>query len=440
LPATFIVTAAAVYYGELHLAARNITVSEIPVLPEPAVGDRILIVSPHPDDESLGCAGLIRRAVARGSEVHVAILTNGEAFRESAMWEQRKIDLSADDLREYARTRRSESEEATSSLGVPRQHLHFLNYPDRGLAALFDENWSAPVPPRLRQNGAVLTPVGPNTGDALTHDLAELIFQIRPTHIYVTHPLDDHVDHAFAFAFVQAAMLQTGAHQPVLRTYMIHRGDWPIPQGYEPSEPLRPQFGFADRALFTLPLIAEEELEKERAIGKYATQLPILGRFMRSFIRTNELFSDAPKPPLAPKRTIQMGSPSDNWAGLEPVATEPAADTLQRNVAPGLDLWAIYVAVDDTTLQLRFDFGGRIARSGEYSVTVRGFDGRGKSVGVYSQTLVPNRSHRGIRVYWKGNVLEWAVPRSIFPHAATVAAYMETSVDRSAVQFIRLPH
>ena len=37
----------------------------------------ILVLAPHPDDESLGCGGLIAQACAAGIEVHVAILTDG---------------------------------------------------------------------------------------------------------------------------------------------------------------------------------------------------------------------------------------------------------------------------------------------------------------------------------------------------------------------------
>jgi LmbE family N-acetylglucosaminyl deacetylase len=40
-------------------------------------GKRILILSPHPDDEAVGAAAAIARAKARGASVSVAFLTNG---------------------------------------------------------------------------------------------------------------------------------------------------------------------------------------------------------------------------------------------------------------------------------------------------------------------------------------------------------------------------
>jgi len=42
------------------------------------LNQKALILAPHPDDEVLGCAGLIQYLNKTGKEVYVAILTNGE--------------------------------------------------------------------------------------------------------------------------------------------------------------------------------------------------------------------------------------------------------------------------------------------------------------------------------------------------------------------------
>jgi LmbE family N-acetylglucosaminyl deacetylase len=40
---------------------------------------RLIVASPHPDDETLGCGGLLAAAVDRGLDVHVLAVTDGEA-------------------------------------------------------------------------------------------------------------------------------------------------------------------------------------------------------------------------------------------------------------------------------------------------------------------------------------------------------------------------
>jgi LmbE family N-acetylglucosaminyl deacetylase len=44
---------------------------------------RILILAPHPDDETLGCGGLISKAKAAGAEVYVQFLTVGDTADHS---------------------------------------------------------------------------------------------------------------------------------------------------------------------------------------------------------------------------------------------------------------------------------------------------------------------------------------------------------------------
>ncbi len=48
-------------------------------------GRSILILVPHPDDEAVGCAAAIRRAVAGGAEVHCHYLTTGVPSR-ATLW------------------------------------------------------------------------------------------------------------------------------------------------------------------------------------------------------------------------------------------------------------------------------------------------------------------------------------------------------------------
>jgi LmbE family N-acetylglucosaminyl deacetylase len=81
----------------------------------------ILVLAPHPDDESLGCGGLIRQACAAGEEVHVAVLTEGtQSHPNSRAYPSPRLQA----LREC------EAAEATAALGLVSDRLSFFRYPD----------------------------------------------------------------------------------------------------------------------------------------------------------------------------------------------------------------------------------------------------------------------------------------------------------------------
>ncbi|WP_158746104.1 PIG-L deacetylase family protein [Acidisphaera sp. L21] len=84
-------------------------------------GKPILVLSPHPDDESLGCAGLIAQACAAGVDVHVVLLTDGSRSHPNSKEypEARLIAL-----------REREMAAALVTLGLPSGRLAFFGYQD----------------------------------------------------------------------------------------------------------------------------------------------------------------------------------------------------------------------------------------------------------------------------------------------------------------------
>ncbi|HEY0787056.1 MAG TPA: PIG-L family deacetylase, partial [Thermoanaerobaculia bacterium] len=42
-------------------------------------GERMLVVAPHPDDETIGCGGLLALHVAEGRDCRVIVVTDGSA-------------------------------------------------------------------------------------------------------------------------------------------------------------------------------------------------------------------------------------------------------------------------------------------------------------------------------------------------------------------------
>ncbi|MEM6272693.1 MAG: PIG-L family deacetylase [Bacteroidota bacterium] len=84
---------------------------------------RLLYIFPHPDDESFGPAGAMRRQTLDGHEVHLLTLTRGGATQV-----RHELDLSIDAMGEV---RLHELEAATAVLGLAG--LHVTDLPDSGL-------------------------------------------------------------------------------------------------------------------------------------------------------------------------------------------------------------------------------------------------------------------------------------------------------------------
>lgn len=92
---------------------------------ELVMSDKVLIVAPHPDDEVLGCSGLIQRLLGEGKRVDVVILSGGGKSHAGCC----KIDEST-----LIESRRNLSRKAAEILGLPLERLHFLDYPDGSIA------------------------------------------------------------------------------------------------------------------------------------------------------------------------------------------------------------------------------------------------------------------------------------------------------------------
>jgi LmbE family N-acetylglucosaminyl deacetylase len=83
-------------------------------------GKRILVVTPHPDDETFTSGGTLALLARNGNEIHVVIYTNDNAgSRDPSMTHQR-----------LAAIRRSEEENACRILGIPVQNIVWLGHDD----------------------------------------------------------------------------------------------------------------------------------------------------------------------------------------------------------------------------------------------------------------------------------------------------------------------
>jgi len=184
----------------------------------------LLVLAPHPDDETLGFTGLIDAYVRAGKPVSVVVITDGDAYCEACrFWKNSSVtgpmctaeelsNLATPEVDSFAEMRRSESAAAAGILGFSSPR--FLGYPDTGLAAAWrNVNESKSSEALRRSDFATCTSCescgyagGPHTtltADTLTASLRELIASEPAALIATTHWLDGHPDHAALGNFVR---------------------------------------------------------------------------------------------------------------------------------------------------------------------------------------------------------------------------------------------
>jgi LmbE family N-acetylglucosaminyl deacetylase len=215
----------------------------------PEKDQKVLVFSPHPDDETIACGGYIAESVQRGAEVKIVLITDGNK-------------RSLKDLR-Y-----SEFETATSVLEVPANNLISLNYPDGKLA---------------QQSQAELEKILQNQIDGHNPDI-----------ILYPHPSDTHQDHSTVSKIVEK-ILEQSPNKKIAYKYLVHHPLYPHPKKYAPDlytlMPIR-LISF-DGGWERLMLSEETKNLKQKALKSYQSQLknPLLKNLLESSIRENELFA-----------------------------------------------------------------------------------------------------------------------------------------------------
>lgn len=116
--------------------------------------DRVIVVAAHPDDETLGAAGLMARVHASGGTVTVIVASDGEASHPHSRTHS-PVRL--------AGLRRLEVTRAVHAV-APGAGLHFLGLPDGALREHADE-LAARLAPHLDDAGDAALVVAPWSGD-----------------------------------------------------------------------------------------------------------------------------------------------------------------------------------------------------------------------------------------------------------------------------------
>jgi LmbE family N-acetylglucosaminyl deacetylase len=270
--------------------------------------DRVLILAPHPDDEVLGCGGIIQAALAAHVPVKICFLTLGDSNEWSFVVYRRRPLVAGRGAEAMGEVRRREALAAARVLGVPADSLVFLGYPDFATFRIFARHWGSEPPARslLTRAEAVpypdaFRPGAPHKGEEILRDLESIISEFRPTKVYVSHAADHNVDHQAMYLFTRVALWELAPHMaPQVFPYLVHYPKWPTPRGDHPEKPLVPP-----RALtrgpkwMEFPLTPEETRRKREALDAHKSQVEV-GRYLVSFLRGNELFGDYDDIQIAP--------------------------------------------------------------------------------------------------------------------------------------------
>ena len=175
----------------------------------------VLMIAPHPDDETIGAWGLMTRLHRRGAIVRVLVMTDGAASHpDSRSWPRVRL----------VRERQRETRRAMRAIGIDAGAVTFLGLPDGASAGTI-------VRASLRVARAVAS---------------------SPKPLLLIAPVadDDHADHRTAAAAVGAA----GGAGIRRLGYRV----WPT--------------GAPPRRARALVLTAQQRLAKRRAIAGYRTQ------------------------------------------------------------------------------------------------------------------------------------------------------------------------
>ena len=264
---------------------------------------RLMIFSPHPDDESLGAGGLIQRVLKAGGRVKVVFMTSGDGFPEGVEKDHHISIPTAKDYRRYGEERRLEALSAVTTLGLKEHDVVFLGFPDGGLSylrlqfRLRPKPYMSPFTRKIRPPSfEIIVPSTDYCGADLRREIERVIADFRPNLVATTPPEDQHPDHRSTYYFVKGVLADWNKKHPKLKvkllTFLIHFWQWPIAQGAGAWSRLDPPDGFPDKGKewISFQLTPEEVNTKRKAILEYHTQMLVMGRFLLGFARSNEMF------------------------------------------------------------------------------------------------------------------------------------------------------
>ena len=190
---------------------------------------RVLVVAPHPDDESLGCGGLVATLALTGTAFCFVFVTDGGASHPgSRAWPRERL----------VACRRDEAVEALRRLNVEDANIIFLALLDAAMPARDSPVW-----------------------DKSVAQFAEIITEFNPALALLPWRRDPHCDHRASWRLTRDSLRLANAHPEILE-YAI----WLDEFGEEDD---RPRSDEARQVVFDVAAVLEA---KRAAITAHLTQ------------------------------------------------------------------------------------------------------------------------------------------------------------------------
>lgn len=210
---------------------------------------RLLVLVPHPDDETLAAGGYLYMCCQARASIRIILVSDGNRRGKR---DQR--------YREFAA--------ATRKLGIANSDLRFWGYPDGQLSQYQDK---------------------------IGQDLEQEIYIYHPDMIIYPHPSDRHQDHAILGQIAEQVLAGSDDLNTTAYAYLVHFKYFPEPAILSRQHYLMPPRAVAgdNEEWEKIDLSAEARQAKYMALVEYRSQIsnPFLLPLFASLWRQNELMT-----------------------------------------------------------------------------------------------------------------------------------------------------